>query len=625
MAFGIYLTLSKDNCSLQFSRGRAVATALIDCALAVGTVAVGALILLGTLPLGHTAAWISFGVGGALMIEVLVCCYIAYKRKNAHGDDNPLQNLEPPENFADAVEACENPKMDGNIHGVYIFTNELPLSDQEIEILKAYKKGTGLSNRCHVGCGAFYNFDIMCMRKSTYGLIFDFNRNNKPFIEISLSLMQQLNTREEFVTQLIEVIRPNIDRYNHYEGYDDPITRLKAELHRKESWLGSDDNYLYIKGLAEKKQIRAITQDINHAADFQKMVSNLESLGIEIDSLYLSNIYTYVERENFYNFLSALTGASPIILHCHRELHDLGIPPEERRLKQYIGNKWQKVAGDQLVDVSMEIPRYYTEPVRTKNDLLELKNWTVRPIVDGHLHFDVHKLFCQKKGQLERLDDKGIYRKFSQGEIIENVQLLKLNMVVKGFLVISKKDPKRKILIDVGCGNEFKGKGNHAGHLIDALPEGITPDLITDVLITHTHGDHVGGLLSESKTNLYPNARVYVSQAAATNDPFISKYSNVYKFNDQEDLFEGIKVYEAKGHSDDHAVFLIDSELLIVGDMVHHSSIQFNNPEIAISFDSNGQQAIDTRLKLLAMAYDKKWILGGPHLEGFVKIAPAAP
>jgi hypothetical protein len=260
------------------------------------------------------------------------------------------QNLEPPTNFVDAVNICENSEIHGNIHGVYIFTNEIPLSEQDIEILNGYKKEKDLSNRCHVGCGAFYNFDLICLRKSTYGLLFDFNQNNKKFIELALALIEQANTREEFVEQLIEVIKPN-----HYEGYDDPITRLKAELHRKESWLGSPENYLYIKGLAEKKLISAMTQDINNAADFRKMVSHLEALGIEIDSLYLSNIYAYVERKNFYDFLSALTGASPIILHCHRELHDLSLPREKRRLKQYIGNKWQKVDGDQMVDVSMEM------------------------------------------------------------------------------------------------------------------------------------------------------------------------------------------------------------------------------------------------------------------------------
>ncbi len=354
MAFGVYLKLSQEDCCLRFTGTKAVAAALLDGALTVGLIAVGILTLLGQIQVGHLGAWITFGAGCALMIEVAVCGYVAYKRKNTHDGSAPLQH---PTNFVDVVRGCANSEVSGKIHGVYIFSNELPLSHQEIETLKGYQKESVHSNRCHVGCGAFYNLDIMCMRKSAYGLLFDFNPNNKKFIELALTLIEQSSTREEFVEKLIEAITPNIDLYNHYEGYDDPITRLKAELQRKESWLGTSENYLYIKDLVEKKQMGAITQDIKNAADFQKIVSNLEALDIEVDSLYLSNIYAYVERQNFYRFLSALTGASPIILHCHRELHDLNLPHKQRRLKQYIGNKWQEVDGPQMVDLSLEIPR----------------------------------------------------------------------------------------------------------------------------------------------------------------------------------------------------------------------------------------------------------------------------
>lgn len=68
----------------------------------------------------------------------------------------------------------------------------------------------------------------------------------------------------------------------------------------------------------------------------------------------------------------------------------------------------------------------------------------------------------------------------------------------------------RKVLLDAGTN---KGFAPTLGFTPEALlAAGHKPDEITDILITHLHPDHSGGLLGEDGA-LYPNARVLVHEA----------------------------------------------------------------------------------------------------------------
>ncbi|ULQ60995.1 MBL fold metallo-hydrolase [Brucepastera parasyntrophica] len=70
---------------------------------------------------------------------------------------------------------------------------------------------------------------------------------------------------------------------------------------------------------------------------------------------------------------------------------------------------------------------------------------------------------------------------------------------VNTFLI---KTPKQTILVDTGFGTT----------LFDNLKIlGISPDTIDTVLITHMHGDHIGGLQKDGKMN-FPKAKIYVSR-----------------------------------------------------------------------------------------------------------------
>lgn len=58
--------------------------------------------------------------------------------------------------------------------------------------------------------------------------------------------------------------------------------------------------------------------------------------------------------------------------------------------------------------------------------------------------------------------------------------------------------PGRKIVVDTGAGQLF-GPGN-GGRLIESLAtQGIHPQDITDILLTHAHSDHAGGMVKDGQ------------------------------------------------------------------------------------------------------------------------------
>ena len=77
-------------------------------------------------------------------------------------------------------------------------------------------------------------------------------------------------------------------------------------------------------------------------------------------------------------------------------------------------------------------------------------------------------------------------------------RLLRLNnrkAIETNFNAFLVRSGERNILIDAGAGNLF---GPVAGNLRYALSEvGVQNDEITDIVVTHLHPDHIGGLLSE--------------------------------------------------------------------------------------------------------------------------------
>jgi len=77
------------------------------------------------------------------------------------------------------------------------------------------------------------------------------------------------------------------------------------------------------------------------------------------------------------------------------------------------------------------------------------------------------------------------------------------------------------------------------------------------------------------------------------------------------------------GHSVGHTGFLIGSKLLLWGDIVHNVYLQLEHPNWQLSFDTDRQLGVKSRLDILDRASKNQYVIGGGHLPypgfGFVE------
>lgn len=82
----------------------------------------------------------------------------------------------------------------------------------------------------------------------------------------------------------------------------------------------------------------------------------------------------------------------------------------------------------------------------------------------------------------------------------------RIHLSVQPLLV---KDGERVVLIDTGAGGEMGTENKLSASLASA---GVQPGQVTDILISHSHGDHIGGLVANGAL-VYPNAAVRMTAA----------------------------------------------------------------------------------------------------------------
>src|SRR5688572_4260735 len=183
----------------------------------------------------------------------------------------------------------------------------------------------------------------------------------------------------------------------------------------------------------------------------------------------------------------------------------------------------------------------------------------------------------------------------------------KLALTIQPLLV---KSADRVLLFDTGAGPLF---GPGSGQLLASFADaGIDPQSVTDIFISHSHGDHVGGLVSaEGKLN-FPNATIHLSKPEwefmSGNDQYKAWVpvlkDKIDAFKPGAELVPGVvKAVEIKGHTPGHSGYKITSgqdSLLYVGDSMHHYIVSVQKPEWTIAFDGDNATATASRVALIA-------------------------
>lgn len=159
----------------------------------------------------------------------------------------------------------------------------------------------------------------------------------------------------------------------------------------------------------------------------------------------------------------------------------------------------------------------------------------------------------------------------------------------------------------------FDAGPSAAGTLEALTAAGYTPDQVDIVVVTHMHGDHIGGILNEGALT-YPNAR-YVTGAIENNHWAGTDNENYGKvirpiadrftyLDDGGSPASGITAMAAYGHTPGHFVYHIESEgkrLLLTADMANHAVWSIGRPDWEVRFDMDKPAAIETRKRVLGM------------------------
>lgn len=183
----------------------------------------------------------------------------------------------------------------------------------------------------------------------------------------------------------------------------------------------------------------------------------------------------------------------------------------------------------------------------------------------------------------------------------------------------------RTILVDAGLGVEFPDfpRAGQTVHRLEAA--GIDPGSVTDVVLTHLHMDHIGGLLTDGlKARLRPDLRVHLATAEAefwekpdfsqtvmpgpipdvlrrTATQFLTDYRGQLRpFETEYEVAPGVLISRTGGHTPGHSIVRLESrgdQLTFAGDAVF--AVGFDNPEWQNGFEHDPAEATRVRVELL--------------------------
>ncbi|WP_371054989.1 MBL fold metallo-hydrolase [Rhodosalinus sp. K401] len=167
-----------------------------------------------------------------------------------------------------------------------------------------------------------------------------------------------------------------------------------------------------------------------------------------------------------------------------------------------------------------------------------------------------------------------------------------------------------------------------AGTVAALAAAGYAPEQVDTVVLTHMHGDHIGGLM-EGGVETFPNAR-YLAGAVefdawdmSGDEGFEAKVrplaeaGRIAFLDDGAAVASGVTAMAAFGHTPGHMTFMLESagqRLLIAADFANHYVWSLAHPDWEVLFDRDKEAAAATRRRILDMLATDRIPFIGYHM-----------
>jgi len=190
----------------------------------------------------------------------------------------------------------------------------------------------------------------------------------------------------------------------------------------------------------------------------------------------------------------------------------------------------------------------------------------------------------------------------------------------------------RLVLVDSGLGHfpPYRPWAEHTEREPALARAAVAVDDVTDVVLTHLHADHAGGVATPDGAPRFPNARVHVHAAdrahfdrvgeddgyhAAREIAALDRNGRVETTQDDHEIVRGVRVLHTPGHTPGHRSVLIedgDARLVLAGDVLHvPAQVAFaHRPS---SHDEDPDDGARSRAALLGRARRGGWRVGVSH------------
>jgi glyoxylase-like metal-dependent hydrolase (beta-lactamase superfamily II) len=193
--------------------------------------------------------------------------------------------------------------------------------------------------------------------------------------------------------------------------------------------------------------------------------------------------------------------------------------------------------------------------------------------------------------------------------------------------------PTRLVLVDSGLGSfpPYRPWSDHTDRVVALERAGLRAAEVDDVVLTHLHADHAGGVATADGEPRFPNARVHVHaadrahfEAARDDGPSYHAGRGVAALDERglvdttaedHEVVPGVWVLHTPGHTPGHRSVLLEGDgerLLLTGDLLHVPA-QAAHAGRPSSHDEDPEVGARSRRALLGRAAAERWRVGVSH------------